>query len=436
MPARGLTILTEEGRWRGPGFARRLLAVGTEGYPPKVRRRLQTLNAMAYLIVVLSTIYAAIYALDDVVTYRWVVTVNLTLAAVGLSVPLANRIHELAGGLLIVLSEPMALLALVSVLGRDSGIQLNLIVGAAAPLVIFGLGRMGLVTAVIALCFALHVAAWFLFPPGKAMLGIAPELINQLYVSSAFTTFIVIAALFYYAFRLTEQAEAETEAVLRNILPDSIVERLKARPGQPIADSFAEASVLFADLKGFVTLSRALGAERTVAVLNDLTHGFDALAAAHGVEKIKTIGDCYMAVAGVPEQLPDHAARMARMALAMREVADQTARRAGIDLSLRIGIASGPLMAGVIGARKFTYDVWGDPVNLAARLESTGEAGRIHVAAETRAKLADQFDLAHRGAIDIKGVGPQETYFLIGPKSPDPKSPDSESRGCYPAAAA
>lgn len=431
MPARGLTILTGESRWRWPDFARRLLALGTEGYAPKARRRLQTLNAMAYLIALLSTVYAAIYAFEDIVTYRWVVVVNLTLASVGLCVPLANRIHELAGGLLIVLSEPMALVALVSVLGRDSGIQLNLIVGAAAPLIIFGLGRMALVTAVIASCFALHLAAWFLFPPGKAMLNIAPELISQLYVSSAFATFSVIAALFYYAFRLTEQAEAETEAVLRNILPDSIVERLKARPGQPIADSFAEASVLFADLKGFVTLSRALGAERTVGMLNDLMHGFDALAATHGVEKIKTIGDCYMAVAGVPEPVADHAARMAHMALAMRAVADTTARDAGIDLSLRIGIASGPLMAGVIGARKFTYDVWGDPVNLAARLENTGEAGRIHVAAETRAMLADRFDFVHRGAIDIKGVGPQETYFLVGPKSRDP-----ESRDHYPAAAA
>ena len=167
-----------------------------------------------------------------------------------------------------------------------------------------------------------------------------------------------------------------------------------------------------------------------------MMRSFDRLAAQHGVEKIKTIGDCYMAVAGVPEQVFDHAARMARMALAMRDVADATALRAGIDLSLRIGIASGPLMAGVIGARKFTYDVWGDPVNLAARLESTGEPGRIHVAAETRAKLVGAFDLAYRGAIDIKGVGPQETYFLIGLKSPDPTSFDPKESGRSPAAAA
>jgi adenylate cyclase len=420
MAARGLTILTGRRRRRWPDFAERLLALGTESYPPKVRRRLQTLNAMAYLIVGLSTIYALIYALDDLATYRTIVLVNLTLATVGLCVPLAHRLHELAGALLIVIFEPAALFALVGVLGRDSGIQLNFIVGAAAPFVIFGLERRALVAAVILLALGLHIAAWFLFPPQTASLTVAPDLLSQLYVSSAVSVFGVIAALSYYAFHLAARAEAETEAVLRNILPDHVVERLKARPGEPIADSFAEAAILFADLKGFVALSRGLGAERTVAMLNDLVRGFDALVAAHGVEKIKTIGDSYMAVSGLGGRVEDHAARMARMALAMRDAADDTAERFGVPLSLRIGIALGPVMAGVIGTRKFTYDVWGDPVNLAARLENAGEAGRIHVSAELRARLADEFDFAYRGPIEIKGVGPQETYFLIGSKAPAP----------------
>jgi adenylate cyclase len=250
MPARDLTLFAGRRHRRWPELAERLLALGTEGYPPKVRRRLQTLNAMAYLIVVLSTAYAAIYAFDDVATYRSIVLVNLVLVAVGLCVPLAHRLHELAGALLIVVSEPAALFALVGVLGRDSGIQLNLIVGAAAPFVIFGLERMALVVTVILLAFGLHIAAWFLFPPERASLTVAPDLLNQLYVSSAVSVFGVIAALSYYAFHLAARAEAETEAVLRNILPDNVVERLKARPDEAIADSFAEACILFADLKG------------------------------------------------------------------------------------------------------------------------------------------------------------------------------------------
>jgi class 3 adenylate cyclase len=179
----------------------------------------------------------------------------------------------------------VALFTLAAVLGRDAGIQLNLIVGAAAPFVILGLKRPALIGAVVILCFGLHIAAWFLFPPEKALIAVEPDLMSQLYVSSAVTAFGVTAALFYYAFHLAEAAEAETEALLRNMLPDSVVERLKAQSGDPVAESYSEASVLFADLKGFVPLSRRLGAERTVSMLNDLVRGFDRLAAQHGVEK-------------------------------------------------------------------------------------------------------------------------------------------------------
>ena len=421
MPVRGL--VTKSGERRGPLSLVPLLALGTEKYPPKVRRRLQTLNVMAYLIVITSTIYALIYALDDLETYFWIVLVNLMLAAVGLCVPFAHRFHELAGGLLILVCEPMSLFALAAVLGRDAGIQLNLIVGAAAPFVILGLERPAFVAAVVVMCFTLHVAAWFLFPPENAIITTEPDLKRQLYVSSAATAFGVTAALFYYAFRLTAKAEAETEALLRNILPESVVERLKANPGEAIAESFGDTSVLFADLKGFVSLSHQLGAERTVAMLNDLVHGFDRLAVEHGVEKIKTIGDCYMAVTGLPKRVPDHTARLARFALAMQGVAGETAQRFNLDLHLRIGLASGPVMAGVIGAQKFTYDVWGDTVNLASRLEGAGEPGCIHVSNVVREKLAAAFVLMCRGDVLLKGVGPQRTWYLIGEM--DARSPSS-----------
>src|SRR3954447_22927888 len=414
MPAITFPIGSGEQRRRWPAPLALPLAFGTERYPPKVRRRLQTLNAMAYLIVITSTIYALIYALEDFETYFWIVVVNLVLAAVGVCVPFSHRFHELAGGGLLLVCEPIALFALVAALGRDAGIQLNLIVGAAAPFVILGLERLALVGFVVVLCFGLHVAAWFSFPPERAWIAIEPDLMAQLYVSSAVTTFGVTAALFYYAFHLAETAEAETEALLRNILPDSVAERLKERSGEPVAESYADVSVLFADLKGFVTLSRGLGAERTVAMLNDLVHGFDRLAARYGVEKIKTIGDCYMAVAGLPERTPDHAERLARFALALPEVAEETARRFGLELRLRVRLASGPVMAGVIGARKFIYAVGGDPVNRASRLEGAGEPGRIHVAGAICAKLAPAFRLSHRGDIVLKGVGSLQAWYLLG----------------------
>src|SRR5215213_3872474 len=169
MPAISFPIGSGERHRRWPAPLALPLAFGTEHYPSKVRRRLQTLNAMAYLIVATSTLYAAIYALEDVETYFWIVVVNLVLAAVGICVPFSHRFHELAGGGLIMVCEPLALFALVAVLGRDAGIQLNLIVGAAAPFVILGLERPAFVATVIVLCFALHVAALFLFRHGHAL---------------------------------------------------------------------------------------------------------------------------------------------------------------------------------------------------------------------------------------------------------------------------
>ena len=142
---------------------------------------------------------------------------------------------------------------------------------------------------------------------------------------------------------------------------------------------------------------------------------FDRLAATHGVEKIKTIGDAYMAAAGVPEPVADHAPRLARMALAMLQATEQMSREFGVALQLRIGIASGPVMAGVIGAKRLTYDVWGDTVNLASRLEGQSEPGRVLVAKATRDRLAGEFHLESGGAIDLKGFGVVETYVLECP---------------------
>jgi len=398
-------------RW--PALVLRLIEHGTQGYLPKVRRRLMILNAMAYLIAIFSALFAFTYAFEDFVAYRWAVAINLGLVAAALCVPFAHRYGETAGAMLIMAAEYAGLFGLVALLGRASGIQLNLVVGAAIGFAVLGLERIRLIAAILLAGFALHVAAWFWFPTGLAGAP-APGFLAQLYLSSALTAFGVTAAVAYYAFRLAARAEAETEALLRNILPDKIVERLKQHPDEPVAESFSEASVLFSDLKSFVPLARSLGPARTVEMLNDLIRRFDKLASEHGVEKIKTIGDAYMAVAGLPEPAPDHAARLARMALEMRAAARKTGARFDVELILRIGIAAGPVMAGVIGTKKFSYDVWGDPVNLAARLENTCEANCIHVSAEVRERLGGAFELLSRGATEIKGVGRQETFFLVG----------------------
>ena len=216
------------------------------------------------------------------------------------------------------------------------------------------------------------------------------------------------------AFAALERERARSERLLLSILPAAIAERLKDEPGT-IAEGFAEVSVLFADLAGFTAYSQAAEPRGLVEFLDTVFCQFDRLAADLGVEKIKTIGDAYMAVAGLPVPRGDHAVAAARMALGMQEAFAAITRGRGLPLDLRIGIHSGPVVAGVIGRHKFSYDLWGDTVNLASRMESHGAQGRVHVSAATRQLLGDRFRFEDRGEVAVKGSGPMRTFYLLGP---------------------
>jgi len=208
-------------------------------------------------------------------------------------------------------------------------------------------------------------------------------------------------------------AEKQTsERLLLNVLPAPIADRLKHGEGL-IVDRFDEVSVLFADLVGFTALSAKTSPEALVTMLDELFTEFDRLAEHHGLEKIKTIGDAYMVVAGIPQPRADHAHAIARMGLDMMATIDAYAARTTSDLTIRVGIHSGSVVAGVIGRKKFIYDLWGDTVNTASRMESHGVPGKVHVSAATRDRLAGEFELEPRGTIDVKGKGPMETYLLV-----------------------
>jgi class 3 adenylate cyclase len=249
---------------------------------------------------------------------------------------------------------------------------------------------------------------------------IAPEQLRILRPILLGGLFATLAACAHYARRATLIAEAaldrahqRSEELLLNILPPSIARRLKLNGGT-IADGFAGVTVLFADIVGFTRLSSRLPPERIVDVLNDLFCRFDDLAGQLGLEKIKTIGDCYMVAGGLPEPRPDHAEAVADMGLAMLDIVAEIARRTGEPMSLRIGIHSGPVVAGVIGKRKFIYDLWGDTVNVASRMESHGLPGTIHLSSASRDLLDGKYRLHHRGLIEIKGKGEMDTWLLEG----------------------
>jgi class 3 adenylate cyclase len=213
--------------------------------------------------------------------------------------------------------------------------------------------------------------------------------------------------------RFLEAEHDKSEKLLLNILPRKIATSLKEK-GQIIADDFQETSVLFADIVNFTKLSTSLSPRTVVELLNSLFSHFDALADKYGVEKIKTIGDCYMVAAGVPGPCPSHAHVLASLALDMLEYVQEQRFLNGLHLELRVGINSGPLVAGIIGRRKFIYDLWGDTVNTASRMESHGSSGRIQISRSTYELLKEDFLCEAVGEIFVKGKGKMDVWYLLG----------------------
>jgi adenylate cyclase len=228
-------------------------------------------------------------------------------------------------------------------------------------------------------------------------------------------SFVAMLLLVTFA-RGRDVAQARVEALLLNVLPADIAQRLQSDPNA-IADHFDEASILFADVVDFTPLSSRLDAREVVGLLDRLFTSFDELVDRYEVEKIKTIGDCYMVAAGVPTERPDHAQALAGLALEMRECAKTCLPdRDGRDLRLRIGISSGPVVAGVIGRRRFLYDLWGDTVNMASRMESHGTPDEIQITRSTFELLRDDFVIEPIGRVEVKGKGEVETWRLVGPR--------------------
>ncbi len=225
---------------------------------------------------------------------------------------------------------------------------------------------------------------------------------------------LFIYGVLYYFVRQTGHLYAQSEGLLRNVLPDEIASRLK-ESDEMIADRFDSASILFADVAGFTPMSARLEPEAVVTLLNEVFTEFDALVDERDLEKIKTIGDAYMVASGVPVPRQDHARAICDLAL---ELLDHLATRefGGHRLQMRIGVASGPVTAGIIGRKKFAYDLWGDTVNLASRMESSGMPGRIQLAGATAALVSPWFTCESRGEIEVKGKGRMESWWLVGAK--------------------
>jgi guanylate cyclase len=249
-------------------------------------------------------------------------------------------------------------------------------------------------------------------PPIMQLLHALNYILPTLFIFSALGYFIVENRRFYLALQ-TEQDKSQR--LLLNVLPAEIADALKGvspfGPMEPLARNYKAATIVFLDIVGFTGLSKQQPAEETLRMLNQVFSGFDAIVERYDLEKIKTIGDCYMLAAGIPRERSDHAVAAVSAAL---EMADYLRNFEKYRLSFRVGIHSGPVAAGVIGRKKFLFDVWGDPVNTASRMESHGVPGEIQISRLTFDLVADHFLCKQRGLIDLKGRGQMETWFVAG----------------------
>lgn len=390
-------------------------------YAASAARRARILTITAWLAVMVS----ASFVLVQILTGSWswqVSSINVAGAMVFAFVPWLQRFGELVAPLTFLGAAYVSIFASCLDVGTASGSQFFFLVGACIVVLLLGIEHIVLASALAAVAAGLIIAVEFLVPRNT---GLQPAWATSTgFVITAVSSVVMVVVTVWFALRDTARAEAVMEAqyersetLLENMLPASIAKRLKEPGRSVIADKYDDASVLFADIVGFTERASGTPPADLVRFLDRLYGAFDALVDKHGLEKIKVSGDSYMVVSGIPRPRPDHARALADFALDIANVAAGLKDPHGEPIPLRVGMACGPVVAGVVGSRRFFYDVWGDAVNVASRMESTDSVGRIQVPEAMYARLKDEFVLQERGSIDIKGKGPMRTWYLIGRKA-------------------
>jgi class 3 adenylate cyclase len=396
----------------------RLSALGIRDQPVGERRRIRLTNQSAVIGATSTVAFAVYFALGGpafrVALITNVVAVSTLLGALVLSHRGAHTLARVA----VLLPVNVAVFVATLVVGGQTGFLYYFFLFAPVAFLLFEddarlKWAFASLSAVAYAYLRLHAEV----PPPAVLSRDVAEVLELTTAMVVILTILFIVHLFTRDTTLAEARLAEeherSERLLLNILPAQISARLKGSD-KAIADGFAEVTVLFADIVGFTELSQELTPEALVEILNHIFSAFDDLAERHHLEKIKTIGDCYMVAAGLPDVRADHAEAIARMALGMRDELERVNRLTGRSLRIRIGIHTGPVVAGVIGKRKFIYDLWGDTVNTASRMESSGVPQEIQVTRNVYDRLAGKFELEARGTIKVKGKGEMETYLLKG----------------------
>jgi adenylate cyclase len=391
-------------------------------YVERLARRQRVLTITALLAVLISASFAIVAFLTGTAAANWWVgSVNVGAAVIFAVIPLLNRFGELVAPLTFIGTAYVSVFTVSWETGTGAGSQFFLLVGACLVVLLLGIEHIALAVALAAVAAGLIIALEFLVPRNT---GLQPDWVLSLnFVLTTVSACVIAVATMWYALREVRRAEAvmemeydRSEALLANILPASIAARLKNPAPGVIADKYDDASVLFADIAGFTERVADTPPEMLIRFLDRLYTEFDTLVDRYGLEKIKVSGDSYMVVSGVPQPRPDHVEALADLALDIAATAATLTDPHGNTVPLRIGLASGPVVAGVVGSRRFFYDVWGDAVNVASRMESTDAVGRIQVPETVYQRLKSDFVLEERGEVNVKGKGVVRTWYLVGRK--------------------
>lgn len=395
--------------------------LGTQGYDRATQKRLVTTNILATLVAVLTLPYTILYALYD---FHALFIPLLTLSPqilLFLLTPFFHRFGPNSGPWYLVAVWLCFAFLYTYYFGVDSGLQYFFLPGVTGSILVFGVKNpTASLFAMIAGFIGFLIATNAFLEPAP-FLDVDDMFLSIMYVISLPSSFVVVFGIVYFAGVQTRiaddrlQAEYQrSEDLLYNVLPEAIANELKQQPGKTIARTHEAATILFADIVEFTPKASRLTASQIVELLNALFSEFDDLTCKYGLEKVKTIGDAFMAAGGLPLEQPDHAERIGHLALDMIHSVERFSGLAGERILLRIGINSGPVVAGVIGNQKLVYDVWGDTVNTAGRMETYCMPQRIQVTTAFKDLTGSVFTFELRGDIQVKGLGEVEAWYLTG----------------------
>jgi adenylate cyclase len=412
-----------------PPSVERLADLGITSKDPQLRRRQQFTNIFSYgsafcvasqLLVIAVQEFAGLFILHVLL---------LAIVIAQLSVPRLHQYGPNLGAHMLALINLSGIFIATWCYGRDSQVYVYITLAGGVSIFIFGIERRGIIAAWLAVA-VVDLLALMRFAPAEGLFLPENHALRELIAAHAFlNTLAVMAFMVFFAMATLRQAEIglqaqyiRSSALMNTVFPPSIVARLTSGQGSRIADHIDELSVLFADLVGFTGAAHDLPPEEIIDYLDAIVRCFDRLCAENGVEKIKTIGDRYMAVGGLTGDSRNQAIAIGKLALAIMQSQADLPALGGTRLALRIGLHTGSATAGIIGDTRFTYDVWGDAVNLASRMESHGLPGRIQVSDAFRSIVRDTFCFDERGMIEIRGIGHTRTWFLGDGISPSKNS--------------